>query len=82
MLAHQDAQIRATAEKYQQTMADLAPAYIAFHEKWMRSGAIDGERAQFVKDFTQVSNALKQRIQFENEGLYNLIDDNDIRLAS
>lgn len=82
MLEHSDPAVRETAAEYQRTMGNLAPAYLSFHEKWMRSGAIEQERVQFIKEFGNVRDALKQRIALENSGLYDLVDKQNIRLAS
>lgn len=69
-----DAQVRATAEEYQRTMGNLAPHYIAFHEKWIGAGAIAGDRAGFIKDFLQIRDALRTRIDLENRNLYDVVD--------
>lgn len=82
MLAHENAMIRKTAENYQLTMSQLAPAYMAFHEKWTKHGAIDADRAQFAKAFAEIRDALQQRIQRENEGLYQLIDEHEIGVVA
>ncbi len=82
MLEHADASVRETAQEYQRSMGDLAPVYLAFHEKWMRSGAIEKDRQLFIKEFTGVREALKKRIELENANLYDVIDKQNIRLAS
>lgn len=81
MLAHEDAVVRETAQQYQRTMGELAPAYVAFHEAWTKPGAIDAQRQAFLRDFTQIEAALQQRITRENEGLYDLIDRANIALV-
>lgn len=82
MLEHSDPAVRETAAEYQRSMGNLAPVYLGFHEKWMRSDAIEQDRAQFIKEFGTVRDALKQRIALENSGLYDLVDKQNIRLAS
>lgn len=82
MLEHGDPAIRATAEEYQRTMSDLAPVYVAFHEKWIKPGAVDANRFEFAKEFRAVREALRQRIDKENRGLYDVIDKNDVKVAS
>lgn len=74
MFKHADAQVRATAEEYQRTMGDLAPAFIAFHEKWTRAGAITADHSGFLRDYMRIAEALKRRIDLENHNLYNLVD--------
>lgn len=81
MLAHADVNVRETAERYQHTMGELAPVYIAFHETWTKPGAIDAQRQAFLRDFGQIEAALQQRIALENEGLYDLIDRVDLALV-
>jgi hemerythrin-like domain-containing protein len=82
MLEHGDPAVRATAEDFQRTMSDLAPIYVAFHEKWIRAGAVDSNRSQFAAEFRTVRDALRQRIDKENRGLYDVIDKNNILVAS
>lgn len=74
MYKNADPQVRATAEEYQQTMGDLAPKYVAFHEKWIAAGAIAGDRPGFIRDFATVRDALRLRIDLENRNLYDVVD--------
>lgn len=74
MFKNADPQVRATAEEYQQSMGSLAPAYVAFHEKWIGAGAITGDRAGFIRDFWGVRDALRNRIDLENRNLYDVVD--------
>lgn len=82
MLEHGDAGVRATAEEFKRTMSDLAPVYVAFHDKWIRPGAVDANRFQFAAEFRTVRDALRRRIDKENRGLYDVIDKNNIEVAS
>lgn len=82
MIEHPDDAVRKTAAEYQRTMAALAPAYAAFHEKWIQTGAIAAARAEFIREFTAVGDALRTRIDQENRGLYDFIDNKGVLLAS
>jgi len=82
MLEHGDPAVRSTAVEFQRTMSDLAPVYVAFHEKWIRPGAVDAGRSQCAAEFRTVRDALRSRIDKENRGLYDVIDKNNVQVAS
>lgn len=82
MLEDKDPTVQSTALEYMKTMGDLAPAYLAFHDKWIQHGAIAAQRSDFISAFNGVSDALRERIARENEDLYDLIDRRNIAMAS
>ncbi|MBV9271909.1 MAG: hypothetical protein JO165_12505 [Candidatus Eremiobacteraeota bacterium] len=82
MLEHTDTVVQQAAHEYKASMAEFALEYVAFHDKWMRNGAVSDARLEFIKEFKGVSDVLRARISHENQGLYDLIDQKDIKLAS
>lgn len=78
LLEHEDAAVRSMAREYQLTMGDLAPAFDAFYQKWMRRNAIEDARADFASETAKIAGALGNRIKLENENLYDMIDRKDI----
>lgn len=81
LLEHEDSAVRSTAREYQRTMGDLAPAFDAYYQKWMRRNAIEDSRADFASDTAQIAKALGSRIKLENENLYDMIDRKDIAVV-
>ncbi|MBV8638107.1 MAG: hypothetical protein JO322_08460 [Candidatus Eremiobacteraeota bacterium] len=76
MLRHADPEVRATAQLYKLTMAELAPAYTAFHETWTRPQAISTDRLRFAREFESICEKLRKRIDLENHDLYDVADAN------
>ncbi len=65
-----DPEIREKAARFQKEMGALAPAYVAFAEKWMRSGAISENAAGFGSEWNAIVKALNDRMDREDNDLY------------
>jgi iron-sulfur cluster repair protein YtfE (RIC family) len=69
-----DSSVRETAEKFKSEMGGIAGAFGQFISKWVAPDAIANDLAGFKSATTSLLAVLKDRIDRENEILYNLVD--------
>ncbi|MEA2664602.1 MAG: hypothetical protein QOI11_1546 [Candidatus Eremiobacteraeota bacterium] len=74
LLEHPDPAVRAKAEAFQQSMGSLAGAFLAFYERWVKTGAIEADSAGFRTELGDVLAALSRRMELEDGDLYVLAD--------
>ena len=74
MQASSDAEISATATRFNEEMGGLLSAYLDFADRWSSARAIFDDRAAFRNDWDGLCEALALRIERENGELYPLAD--------
>ena len=74
LASHSDAAVRAKAKQFQESMGGLAAAYLSFTEKWTDAAALRDDRAGFFREFGGVSKALNDRMELEDNELYEMAD--------
>lgn len=74
LLQCNDNEVETMAQQYINEMGDLAEAYTKYKNAYNRSSKIYNNPEQFMIDTTKTMNALKERIEKEDHGLYNTIN--------
>lgn len=70
--------IRSMAKQYIQEMGDLAQEYTAFKMKYNVGSKIRGQEETFMKEARLVIKALKERMEREDKGLYQIIKEKNL----
>ena len=71
--SHPDPEVRASAERFDAEMAAMAPAVLAFGQRWTEA-AIREDAAVFCEETRKLFAVLADRIKRENTQLYDLAD--------
>ncbi len=74
MLAHSDASIKSTAQRFMTEMGGIAKAFDGYVKKWPTSAAIQSNPDEFIKETKGIADALAKRMQKEEAELYALYD--------
>lgn len=74
MLKHSDGAVREKAQRFQQEMGGLSQAVEEFHKRWSVINAIDADPAGFAAAWMKVRAALADRMQREDDDLYEILD--------
>ena len=74
MLAHESAEVREKAAKYQREMGTLAAAFTQFYQKWASNSAIEANPSGFQREWAGILKALQKRIEAEESDLYAAVD--------
>ncbi len=74
LLEHSDSQVRSTAQRFISEMKGIASAYQAYASRWGAPKKIQADPAGFIKETQGIFQALTQRIDKENNDLYDLVD--------
>jgi hypothetical protein len=73
LLASDDPETAATAQRFLDEMGGLAAAFLAYADKWSAT-AIDADWAGYCAESREIIEALTERITRENRELYPLAD--------
>lgn len=74
LLSHVDPNVRAKAQRLQESNGGLAAAFQAFYEKWIKPGAIALDGQGYMTELCGVIHALMSRMDLEDAELYTLAD--------
>jgi hypothetical protein len=74
LLEHADPAVRDKATAFQQSMGSLAGTFLAFYERWVKTGAIEADPSGFRTELGDVLAALSRRMELEDGDLYLLAD--------
>ena len=73
LIASGDPQVAAVAKTFSDEMGWLAPAFMAYNDKWC-ADSIDRDWAGYCSETREIIEVLAQRITRENRDLYPLLD--------
>lgn len=68
----EDAEERETMKTFRREMSTIARAVVTFIRKWQAHMITDDNKAEFLSEYAQIGDALAQRIEREEKGLYTL----------
>ena len=74
LMTHDDPDVRRTASEFQSRMGCLAQQFEAFYERWERPGEIESSAYEFALEYRALSEALRTRMDMEDETLYELVE--------
>ncbi|NOY39974.1 MAG: hemerythrin domain-containing protein [Nitrospirae bacterium] len=74
LLASKDEKIRKIAKQFIEEIGGIAPAFNNYLNKWPNPASIESNPSDFINETRDLFNALKNRIDRENNILYPLID--------
>ncbi len=76
LLANNDnTELREISAQFMDEMGDISKSFTDYLKQWSTASSIKSETSVFIKETKTVLNALKQRIDRENEKFYKLIDE-------
>ncbi|MBA2920252.1 MULTISPECIES: hemerythrin domain-containing protein [Sphingomonas] len=73
LIGSADPTISATGQWFKDEMGGLAPAFLAYSEKW-NAGTIDADWAGYCRDTRGILDALRNRLARENRELLPLLE--------
>lgn len=71
----EDKKIRATSLQYMEEMGVISDSYNSYVEKWSVGSVIKENTEKFIEETKELLGALLNRIERENTGLYQIIDE-------
>jgi len=74
LLASKDEEIKKIARQFIEEIGGIAPVFNNYINKWPNPASIESNPSEFVNETNELFNALKNRIDRENNILYPLID--------
>ncbi len=75
MLEHSDDRVRSMARKFMDEMGGLGEAVNAYKAKWPSALPIQDDPDEFISQTKGIFDALANRIERENNELYEMVDD-------
>ncbi len=74
LLQSKDEKIKEVARRFIEEIGGIAPVFNHYLNKWPNPASIENNPLEFIRETTELFNALKNRIERENNILYPLID--------
>lgn len=74
LTSHEDPTIAGIAKRYRDEMGGLTAAFGAYTKRWSTAGEIQRDAAGFISESKAIFDALRTRIERENDDLYALVD--------
>jgi hemerythrin-like domain-containing protein len=74
LLASKDEKIKKIARQFIEEIGGIAPVFNNYLNKWPNPASIESNPSEFINETNKLFNALKNRIERENNILYPLID--------
>ncbi|HEC97974.1 MAG TPA: hypothetical protein ENI58_07480 [Nitrospirae bacterium] len=73
-MSFKDEKIKKVAIQFLEEIGGIAPAFNNYLNKWANPASIERNPSEFINETNELFNALKNRIERENNILYPLID--------